>query len=488
MGASAMPPIPSGTAAAHTVIVSGNYADCMFSCPAGTPKLEVHGGYAAWQVFTVYGSQYVDIIGFDITDHAACGLQGSQNQCQRDFPVDDYATSGISSDTTTANITVTDTDIHGLGSDGWRGPIGGNVTFNRVYIGFNTSAGIDLDNSSGVGSTGGLFTLNQTTIEFSGCIEQYPIVNAIPALNCFDQSSAGYGDAIGTPSNDGASFLIDQSIIRYNTQDGIDLLHSFGGTILVERSQVYGNEGQSIKVGATSSSIVHDNLIVNNCYRLTAGSNFPGAPTGFNANLGNTCRANGDIFAVSWGGASNVMQFDHNTVIAGGATLFDISCSISDCSSGTKTLRDNIFIGYAVSGYNANQLPGTFCYNSCNNTPNPTSDSMWTARSNNTYYNYRNCPAGTFANEVCTNPVLTTQLSIAAPLANENFNFGAFNPLLPVGSPSIGAGIAITGLTTDFNNNPWNSPPSNGAYEFVDPPPTKLATSGSIVFSGSVTF
>lgn len=487
MGASAMPSIPSGTAGAHTVIVSGNYADCMFSCPAGTQKFEVHGGYAAWQVFTVYGSQYVDIIGFDITDHAACGLQGSQNQCQRDFPVDDYATSGISSDTTTSNITVTDTDIHGLGSDGWRGPIGGNVTLTRTYVGYNTSAGIDLDNSSGIGSTGGTFTLDHTIVEWNGCVQQYPIVNTISALNCFDQSSAGYGDAIGTPSNDGASFIVDHSIVRYNTSDGIDLLHSFGGTILVNQSQIYGNEGQSIKLGATSSSIVHNNLVVNNCNRLAAGSNFPGAPVGFNNNLGNTCRASGDVFALSWGSSDRVEEFDNNTVIAGGATLFDINCSVADCSSGTKTLRNNVFIGYAVTGYNAEQLPGTFCYSDCNGTPNPSNESMWTARSNNTYYSFRSCPVSIFANETCTNPDLTTILSIAAPLANEAFDYSAFNMMLPSGSASIGAGVMIPGLTVDYAGNPRPNPPSIGAYEFGLPPTAPITFTGKIVISGKVT-
>lgn len=337
---------------------------------------------------------------------------------------------------------------------------------NRVYIGFNTSAGINLDNGSGIGSSGGMFTISNSTIEANGCLQEYPIVDTFPAFNCFDQSSGGYGDAIGTPNNDAASFTVQNSIIRYNTQDGVDLLHSFGGTILISNSQIYGNEGQSIKLGATSSSIIHDNLIVNNCYVLQAGYNFPGAPTGFNVNLNNTCRGNGDIFAISWGDSTTVEEIDNNTVIAGGSTLLDISCGKANCSTGTKTLRNNVFIGYAVSGYNANQTPGTFCYSSCNNGSVLTNATMWTARSNNIYYNFRACPAGTFANESCVDPTLTTELSTAAPLNNESFQYSAFAFPLLTGSPAIHTGIAISGLTTDFNGNPFANPPSMGAIEF----------------------
>jgi hypothetical protein len=484
---SGMPAIPSGTLSAHTIIVGNNYEGCLSSCPTGTVKTEVYGGFSVGAIFNVKGSQYVDIAGFEVDDHAACGTTGTQNACKRDYPVDDYGSIGIASNTGTANVAVTDVDIHGLAADGWRGPIGGDVTLTRVYIGYNTSAGIDLDDTSGIGSAGGIFTLDHVTIEWSGCVQQYPIVDTVSALNCFDQSSGGYGDAIGTPNNDGASFVIRQSTIRYNTQDGVDLLHSFGGTILVERSQIYGNEGQSIKLGATSGSVVHSNLIVNNCNVLAAGYDFPGAPAGFNSNLGNTCRAYGDVFALSWGGTGSFEEFDNNTVIAGGATLFDISCSVGDCSNGTKTLRNNVFIGYAVSGYNANQMPGTFCYSDCNNTTNLSNSSMWTARSNNVYYNFRSCPVATFPYEACVDPGLTTILSIAAPLANEAFQYSAFNLPLAAGSTSIGAGTAIPGLTADFAGNSWKSPPSIGAYEFDSSPvspPTQF--SGQIHFSGSI--
>ena len=487
--ASGAPPFLSGTSGAHTTIIGANFVSCTFSCPDGTQKVLINGGYGAGDVFGLNGSQYVDMIGLDISDLAQCGLAGIANGCDRGSPVyDDYASEGVTSSIGTGNVTLTDIRIHGLGADGWHGPIGGNVTFNRVYVGFNGNGGLNLDNGSGTGSSGGMFTINNSIIEWSGCIEEYPVVDAIPALKCFDQSSGGYGDAIGTPTNDGASFTIYKTIVRYSTQDGIDLLHSLNGTILVSQSQVYGNEGQPIKLGATSSSIVHSNFIVDNCYRLTAGFDFPGAPVGFNQYLGGgyTCRAGGDVFAISWGDSSNVEEFDNNTVIAGGATLLDITCAIVDCSTGVKTLRNNIFIGYAVAEYNAQQKPGTFCYSSCNGKANLTNGTMWTARSNNIYYNFRACPVTTFANEYCIDPVLTTELQTATPLANVDFNFWNFNPVLLTGSPAIHAGIYTPDVTTDFNGNPFANPPSMGSLEFQGTTLPTVVFSGSMVLSGGV--
>jgi len=62
--------------------------------------------------------------------------------------------------------------------------------------------------------------------------------------------------------------------------------------------------------------------------------------------------------------------------------------------------------------------------------------------------------------------MLTAELSTAAPLNNEDFQFSAFNFPLLTGSPAIHTGIPISGLTTDFNGNPFANPPSMGALEF----------------------
>jgi hypothetical protein len=45
-------------------------------------------------------------------------------------------------------------------------------------------------------------------------------------------------------------------------------------------------------------------------------------------------------------------------------------------------------------------------------------------------------------------------------------NIDAINPSLESNSPAIGAGIAIGGLTTDYNGSTRPNPPALGALEY----------------------
>lgn len=449
--------IPSGTAGAHTRILGENYANC-------TTKTKVFSGYASGSSFRLSGSQYVDVQCIEMTDHLGCGRLGISNQCNSSFPLDDFSYHGIVFSNTTQNIYLQDLDIHGFAHAGIFGPIGGDVHLTNVRIGFNVGTGWDLDD--GTASTGGTAYLSNTTIEWSGCIEEYPITHSIPALICFDQGSGNViADGIGTPNGDGASWNIDRSTFRYNTQDGADILHSSVGAFSITNSYFYGNMGQAVKIGDSANSILRNNLIYTNCGRIINGQTVTGAPAGFNSNLTTLCRA-GDSLAIGWGGAGTNFEMDHNTIISGSATTFDIFCNnATTCNAGTKAMRDNIVIGYATTTYNAAQLPGSFCYNDCNGTTNPSNDAMWTTRSNNVFYNMRSCPSPLHTNENCSSPVITTQPT--TPFANWTaFDISAFNLNLPSGSPSIGAGVAITGQTTDYNAYPYATPPSIGALEF----------------------
>jgi len=462
------PTIPAGTPTQHTRILGGCAYDG--TCHSGNNTIyanltQLHGGFGAGTTLNAGSTQYVDIAGFEITDQAQCDKSvGISNGCAT-FPpaADDYASTGLQFDNNMANVTFTDMNIHGLASTGVYGPIGGDITMTRVRISGNASSGWNLDN--GTASTGGTAHLLYTLIEWSGCVEEYPIIDNPAPYICFDQSSGGYGDAIGTPGNDAASFDIENSTFRYNTQDGPDLAHSTNGVFVIENSQSYGNEGQSIKLGATSNSTVQNSIIVNNCNVLAAGNTFPGARSGFNVNLNNTCRAGGDVFNMNWGGASQVFHFDFNTVIAGGAVLLDIHCNNPvSCASGTKTLRNNVFVGYAVTGYNGDQAPGVFCYSSCNNDSPPYSDdTQWTDRSHNYFYQFRDCPSPLWVGETCANPQLAAQLT--SPTTNTLFQYSAFDFYPASGAPIIDTGVAIPGITTDYYGTTRPNPPTIGAVE-----------------------
>jgi hypothetical protein len=164
--------------------------------------------------------------------------------------------------------------------------------------------------------------------------------------------------------------------------------------------------------------------------------------------------------AIAWGSSDTVMHFDFNTYIGYSATTMDILCSASDCSSGTKTLRNNIFIGYPRDGYDGNQKPGMIYY------PTGLSDSFWTARSNNIFFNMRNCPAITSSNENCNNPLLTSVPPFDAPLTSESpFDMENLDFHLLLGSPARNAGILVDAVTGDFSGSQRANPPNLGAYE-----------------------
>jgi hypothetical protein len=226
--------------------------------------------------------------------------------------------------------------------------------------------------------------------------------------------------------------------------------------------------GQQIKLGATSNSTVTNSVIVHNCNRMAAP--MPGAPANYNAHLSNFCRAAGDGLAIAWGGAGTTMRFENNTFLGYGETTLSVQCSNPNgCTSGTKTLKNNVFVGYAMKDYRTNRTPGMFCYSDCNGTSPRTAESMWTERSNNVFYNMRSCPVGLlmsrFPGENCRAPKLTS-IPAASILPSEDLLDLQRLDLHPaVGSQLIGAGVAIQGITTDQSGAPRPAKPSIGALE-----------------------
>jgi hypothetical protein len=221
-----MPPPISGTASQHTKILGVNYQSC--ATPAA--KAHINGGYGAGVVLSLVGVSYVDVACFDITDFSNCGLSGQLNQCSKNYPLSDYASSGIEFTNTTHDTTVTDVRIHGMALDGILGPTGNNVSLLRVSLAGNAAAGWNMNDGSGSAGQGTL-TLSYFEVTWSGCAEEYPIVDAVPYADCTDDNSGGYGDGIGTTSGtiENSWFIrIDHAVAAYNTQDGFDALHLGG--------------------------------------------------------------------------------------------------------------------------------------------------------------------------------------------------------------------------------------------------------------------
>jgi hypothetical protein len=450
-------PIPAGTSGQHTRILGENYASC-----TGNVKTQIFGGFGLDWVWDLTNAAFVDFDCLEITDHAQCIKLGTPvfpSFCNGgSIPFDDFAISGIRTYTTTHDILFQDVNIHGLANNGILGPVGGTITTTRLRVAFNGGAGWNFDDGSGTQSVNGTVNNTGLTIEWNGCNEEYPIADLYPAISCYDDDSGGYGDGIGTPDTP-LNFTCNQCTFRYNTQDGLDVLHVTGGTISVSQSIAYGNMGQQFKEGAVTNASINDSIGIGNCQRMSAAIN--GAPSTFNAHLSDFCRAAGDQETFSLMHAST-LTLQNDTFVGYGATMLDLGCRDSSCnSSGPAIVMQNVLaLGYSEASYNSGLTPGIINYSG------GLSSSNITTRNHNLFFNLRNtgCPSTGFPNEVCSDPLLAsepgTSVSSEATLDNFNINLTSI-------SPARGAGIPISGLMVDYAGNPYSNPPSIGAREFV---------------------
>ena len=422
------PPPPNGTAGQHTQILGANYANC--GSPASMTQL--HAGYGVNIALNLNGAKFVDIKCIELTRHSQCikfGNPAVPSGCRTSFPLDDYASNGITTTNQTHDILLQDMYIHGFTSRGIIGPIGGTVTATRVDIAYNGGAGWDFDDGSSTPMINGVLNLSYVTIEWNGCNQAYPGTGAI---SCYSQSTGGYGDGIGTPGGTCIAATVDHSIFRYNTQDGLDMLHMDKGTcpLTITNSMAYGNNGQQFKWGpAQTPAVFTNNVAIGNCFRLSQP--MPGQPAGYNANLTDFCRAENTVVPNLRPGGTLLMA--NNTFISYAPTFFDVQCLTNDCSTATMTFKNNIVLGY--------DNPVT--YNSGGKSGGPgvfyTEHPVNIVRSNNIYYGVRGMRLQTlFSNEKIGNPMFISQ-----PALSKEQDLDGFNLHLSSESPAHGLGASV---------------------------------------------
>jgi hypothetical protein len=346
------PPPPSGTANAHTKILGGNYE----SCKAETARTQLHGGYGVWAVINMAGVSYVDIACLDITDFSSCGRSAQKNGCNTNFPLSDYAGSGINWSNTSTHDTVTDVRVHGLASLGMSGPTGDGVVMKDIAIIGNAGAGWNAD--GGDGKTGvGTLLIQDFEISWNGCAEQYPIVDKLPYQDCTDDNVGGYGDGFGTATVAGPApgwqAHFDHGVASYNTQDGLDALHlrGPGSSMTITRVLAYSNMGQQIKIGGSAGTATH-NVIFTNCNAMR--QNIPGTPAGYNKRLSDFCRA-ADAGIVMTVGDNATTVFSDNIVYSASSTAIEVDVD-GTCQTATCVIKQqrNVFVGFknnAANGY-----------------------------------------------------------------------------------------------------------------------------------------
>lgn len=263
--------IPSGPDSDHPTRILGQGWDDKL-----TPRPEFWGSGRATQVFSLSGSSNVILQYLDITDHAKCGYNFTANpslQCDRStLPYGDQADYGIYAKDS-SSVLLKDVKIHGLSNGAlWGGRLT-DWTFDGVEMHGNAFSGWNGDIGHGAYGSGldssmhGTILFKDSKINYSGCVENYPLTDVYPDIaagGCYGQGQGGYGDGLGMYYTEG-DWIFQDTEFMYNTQDGLDLLYHTGtsGSVTLQRVRAEGNSGQQIKTGADVK--VENSVIVGNC-------------------------------------------------------------------------------------------------------------------------------------------------------------------------------------------------------------------------------
>jgi hypothetical protein len=482
------PPIPAGTAAQPTRILGG-CAYGTYSCtpitnkyPYGpTNETQLFGGFGLTWTFNLESTKYVDIEGIELTTHnGVCtigmGTPSYPRGCSSSVPYDDYAQNGFLTNTSTSNIVFQDIYIHGFDADGLYGPIGGPITMTRVFVGFNGEAGWMFDDGSATpDAAGSSITASYVTMIFNGCYEQYPITATYPAQVCYDTNSGGFGDSwSGQGTGSGgqesvlSSFTCNYCVDDYNTKDGFIGPHIAIPTLSITNSVAIGNMGSNWKWGGEdgvpNTTTFENNLTVNNCTRMDAP--MTGVPSTYNRYLTGFCRAGGNGMAnvIPIGSTWNIQN---NTFITAQQIAIYAGCAGTDTSCpSTINSTNNVFLGYTDPNNPYGDNVPTVYYVSAGVVVNASHNDEFGMIDGT-------CPSTTNG-MICSDPLLLNEpgQTWVSEAALDVFDpFVAGNSFYPSsGSPLLGAGIQVPGLTTDYYDVTRPTPPSIGAVVYAPAP------------------
>lgn len=281
----------------------------------------------------------------------------------------------------------------------------------------------------------------------------------------YDQNTGGFanGDGIGTGADTFGNWSSVNGVLRSNTQDGWDMLHSSMISSIFTGNLSEGNMGAPSKFGNTNLGIYQSNVQIGNAGRMMAPD--PNMAPDYNQYLSMFYRAANTLPIAEhfW----SKMDISNNTWETGFPTIWDDVCAdpigcASPLASAYFIAQNNVFLGFLDSNAPSysGQLPGVYFYNTGVDPPQVT----WTFQ-NNMGFNVRNQPTGT-GNQWTTDPLVAIKIPDILNFADE-VNAQSFDMQLTSSSPARSAGLHNTYTpTTDITGNAFLNPPAMGAYEF----------------------
>jgi len=425
-----MPPIPSGPSPANRTRILGD---------SQNPP-ELWGTERPWFIVNLTDSSNVEIGYLEITDQSGCvEFHSGGLACERDTPpYGDWAVYGLYAEDS-ANVYLHDLNIHGLATGGVHAGRLTDWTVERVRIAGNGWVGWDGDLWDDLGdSNSGTLTFRHLTVEWNGCGETYP--EGLPT-GCWAQSAGGYGDGFATGLS-GGHWILEDSVIRYNTSDGLDFLYvrEPGSSIIIRRTLVEGNAGNQIK-NDRGPFLLENSIIIGNC------GFFDGQPFTYNVD---NCRSLGDALALGLAPGDHV-TVTNNTFTSEGDCLVTAECDGTCNGSEQALLRNNIFQGQI----DFLQPFENTCLIYQETFPSDPFDVDYSLINN-------------VKDDLC----LSSHDICGVSLGLVNNGIDAFDAHLLAGSQAIDAGTTNGAPADDFDGNARDIHPDIGAYEYnAGPPP-----------------
>ena len=443
-----MPPIPGGANPANRTRILGAGWDSGCANPP-----ELWGAERPWFIVNLSDSSNVEVACLEITDHSGC-VEGHTGglACERDNPpYGDWAAYGLYAEDS-SNVYLHDLNIHGLAAGGVHAGRLSDWTVEEVRIAGNGSVGWDGDLWDALGdSNSGTLIFRHWTVEWNGCGETYP---AEQPTGCWGQIAGGYGDGFAT-GHSGGHWIVEDSIIRYNTSDGLDFLYVTepDSSITIRRTLAEGNAGNQIK-NYRGPFVVENSIVVGNC------GFFHGQPfiyTGDFDGDGNiddsvdNCRALGTALAIGLAQGDHI-TVTNNTLTSEGDCLVTAECGGTCNGTESALLRNNIFMGQV----DFLQPFENTCLIYQETFPSDPFDADYAVIDN---VKDDLCPG---AHDTC---------GVSPGLVNTGTD--TFDAHLLASSLAIDAGLATAAPPNDFAGNFRGAQPDIGAYEYGAGPPSE---------------
>ncbi|MFL6334266.1 MAG: Ig-like domain repeat protein [Pyrinomonadaceae bacterium] len=248
-----------------------------------------------------------------------------------------------------------------------------------------------------------------------------------------------------------------------------NLIHSLSNTSTDNTSQLWG----IVQRGSATAGVAVNATVKNNMIRLgldAAGNSITSGPSIIGIR---------DIQGVTGGAGTTVISYYFNSVYIGGTGVASSSPTYAfngSALTSTRSYVDNIFWN---ARSNASGAGKNYAYAIAGTAPNPAGltsnyNDLFASGTGGFVGQFNALDQATLANWQAATGQDANSISVNPSFVNPNGSATTGDLHVQGGSPVLGAGTPVAGITNDFDNDPRDAVPDIGADEIVGPLATAL--------------